>query len=174
MSTNSSYLDDESVPTSSEPVEVVHDNRFGIVPRAVAYATVSVMAKAVYMILAQFGQAFPTHKFIGDRLGVSVSTVQRALRELVTAGLVTVEHRFDANGAQRSSVYHLGAMTYAPPGHGRPTPPVTHDRPPRSPVTDIRKQREGNNGKGPLRRNYQDALDLAKKYEQEEQRELDA
>lgn len=144
---------------NEDAFEVRQDNRFGIVPRDVAYSKVSAVAKAVYLVLAQFSQAYPSRKFIADRLGMSLSTVKRGIKELVDAGFVQVEHRFDDNGAQRSSLYHLGTMSYSPPqvveGGSQVDPPQVHPRtPPRvtdepgpgSPVTPIKKQRERNNG----------------------------
>ncbi len=183
MATNPSYPDHDSTTTSSDdgPFETATDNRFGILPRAVAYANISVMAKAVYGVLVQFNVAFPSRQFIADRLGVSVSTIKRAISELVDAGFVAIEHRYSESGGQRSNLYHLGGMNnYSGPVQARPSPRFTHEPPPGSPMTPIKRQRERDNVKksdrsekvpfrpAGERRNYMDALDMVSMFEAED------
>ena len=51
---------------------------------------------------------FPAVPTIGRELHISISTVKRAMRELVEAGYVTKESRFrESNGGQTSNLYTL-------------------------------------------------------------------
>ncbi len=74
-------------------------------------AGLSHRAKVVYMYLrdranAQ-GQCYPSVRTIGRELGLSRSTVKRALAELVRSGRLTKEPRFRENGSNSSNLYSL-------------------------------------------------------------------
>jgi DNA-binding transcriptional MocR family regulator len=75
------------------------DHPFGIVPLGVLECSNS--ALRVYVILAErankAGTCFPGYESIAADIGVSVSTVQRAVRELVAAGWVTKVRRQTSN-----------------------------------------------------------------------------
>ena len=64
------------------------------------------------------GECFPSIKTIAAKCGYGISTVKRALDELVEAGYIIKQARFDErkNGGQTSNLYTLCAE--APP----PTP----------------------------------------------------
>ena len=68
-------------------------------------------AVAVYMYLrdradAQ-GSCWPSIRTIGKELGLSRSTVKRALTDLVENGYLTKEHRYRENGSKSSSLYTI-------------------------------------------------------------------
>lgn len=66
-------------------------------------------AKAVYMYLKdrsdKNGQSWPGIKTIGRELNISVSTVKRAIDDLVKFGYLEKELRFRENGGQTSNRY---------------------------------------------------------------------
>ena len=124
--------------------------------------TLTLADKAVLGVLSTYvnaksGQAWPSTQRIADDLGVSRSTVKRTLDVLEARGLLTVKARANERG-QTSSVYRLTmteeqaktpGQTSAPPGHPRPTPRVTHDPPPGSPVTHEQDQGTRSENKNP-------------------------
>lgn len=73
--------------------------------------TLSTTAKAVYAVLAvhvdvRTNQCYPSWATLQRATGKSRATVYRALRELVDAGVVTIEARFH-KGQQTSNLYTL-------------------------------------------------------------------
>ncbi len=89
---------------------VVEDQTFAIVGEWVITAEISDAAFRVYSMLLRFGGTsgcrMPSRALLGRRLHRSVDSVDRALRELVSAGIVRIEHRHD--GRQfRSNRYHV-------------------------------------------------------------------
>lgn len=68
-------------------------------------------AKAVYMYLKdradKYGQCWPGIRTISRELNVSVSTVKRAVDDLVKFGYLEKEYRFRENGGQTSNLYKL-------------------------------------------------------------------
>lgn len=69
------------------------------------------------------GEAFPSRKTLAERMGVSVDTVDRAARELVAVGALTISHRRTERGDSDSNNYHLsfvqpGGRTDAETGMG--------------------------------------------------------
>ncbi len=74
-------------------------------------ANLSHRAKAVYMYLKDHadseGKCWPGIRTIAKELGLSQSTVKRALDELYKAGLVSKEHRWRENGSLSSNLYRL-------------------------------------------------------------------
>ena len=67
--------------------------------------------KAVYMYLKDRAdkddKCWPAIKTIAKELGLSSSTVKRALDELCQAGLLTKESRWRENGGRTSNLYRL-------------------------------------------------------------------
>lgn len=100
------------------PKGASQDNRFGIVPRNVTFSKVSITAKVVFEVLAQYANgenlAWPSRTTIAEHLSIHPATVTRALGELRDAGFVAVEPRYSANGSQTSNVYHLMGMVAGP------------------------------------------------------------
>src|SRR5215218_9974696 len=76
---------------------VVEDFQFAIVPEWVIAADVSDGAFRVYSLLLRHGNTsgcrMPSRVLLGHRLHRSVDLIDRALRELVTAGKVRVQRR---------------------------------------------------------------------------------
>jgi len=68
-------------------------------------------AKAVYMYLKdrsnQEGQCYPAIGTIAKELQLSRRTVERAIDDLVRAGLVTKEQRWRENGGRSSLLFTL-------------------------------------------------------------------
>ena len=74
-------------------------------------AELSHRAKAVYMYLKDHadseGKCWPGIRTIAAELGLSRSTVKRALEDLYRAELVAKEHRWRENGSLSSNLYRL-------------------------------------------------------------------
>jgi DNA-binding MarR family transcriptional regulator len=72
--------------------------------------SISGKSKAVYQYLAYRSdkghKCWPSLKMIAKECGYSVSTVQRALRELLDSGYIRKEHRYQG-GMQTSNLYEL-------------------------------------------------------------------
>ena len=68
-------------------------------------------ARTVYMYLKDRsdsqGQCWPGIKTIARDLGLSTSTVKRALDDLCREGLITKEHRWRENGSLTSNLYRV-------------------------------------------------------------------
>lgn len=68
-------------------------------------------ARSVYMYLKdhadQNGQCWPGIRTIAAELGLSRSTVKRALDDLCRAGLIVRESRWRENGSLTSNLYRL-------------------------------------------------------------------
>ena len=66
-------------------------------------------AVAVYLYLCDrangYGTSFPSHKTIACDLGMSVSTVKRALGDLEAAGCVVKQARWRENRGRSSNLY---------------------------------------------------------------------
>lgn len=52
-------------------------------------------------------ECFPALKTIARECRLSVRTVQRALDELLSVGLITKKHNYRANGSQTSNIYRI-------------------------------------------------------------------
>ena len=74
-------------------------------------ADLSHRARSVYMYLKDHanneGKCWPGIRTIAAELGLSRSTVKRALDDLYKAGLVSKEHRWRENGSLTSNLYQL-------------------------------------------------------------------
>jgi hypothetical protein len=103
----------QSVETDATAGVLNVEERFAIVPEWLLDADVSDAAIRLYAVLLRYGQSsgarMPGRATLARRLRKkSVDTIDRAMRELVTIGAVTVEHRYD--GPQRlTNRYHLHA-----------------------------------------------------------------
>ncbi len=123
--------------TTTEPAAAVDAallevaERFAIVPEWLLDADVSDTAIRLYAVLLRYGQSsgarMPGRATLARRLHKrSVDTIDRAMRELVAVGAVTVEHRY-ASGRRLTNRYHLNA--HPPDGHtpASTTAPVEDD-----------------------------------------------
>lgn len=72
---------------------------------------ISAKAKAIYQYLAyrsnKAHKCFPALKTIARECSMSVSTVQRGLRELLEGGFIRKKHNYRPNGSQTSNIYEL-------------------------------------------------------------------
>ena len=95
---------------------VVEDHHFAIVAEWVITAEVSDAAFRVYSMLLRFGNTsgrrMPSRALLATRLHRSVDSIDRALRELSSTGIVRVEHRRTGR-VNLSNQYHLRT---SPPG----------------------------------------------------------
>lgn len=69
-------------------------------------------AKMVYLALTTFidsktKECYPSHAAIGQRCGLSISSVQRALKELRQKKIVTWKQRAKPDSGQTSNYYKL-------------------------------------------------------------------
>lgn len=87
------------------------DLRFAMVPLWVLDLPLSDRAVRLYAILAgkaDYGtgdNAMPGRAWLADKMRTSVASVDRAVAELVEAGVVTKQARFTKRGRQRSNVF---------------------------------------------------------------------
>jgi len=93
------------------------EQRFAVVPEWMLDSTVSDTAFRLYAILARYGNTsgvrMPGRALLARRLHRSLDTVDRALKELTAAGILTIEHRTQA-GRTLTNRYHL--RTHDPDG----------------------------------------------------------
>jgi DNA-binding transcriptional MocR family regulator len=80
------------------------------------------------------GRGFPGRRALAERLRCSVDSIDRALRELVDAGAVRVEERWDVvgDGGRLTNDYHrwsIATRTPAAPMRLPPAPRVRRPRP---------------------------------------------
>jgi hypothetical protein len=107
--TNLSTSDDR--PDLGDPGSLfVEEQRFAVVQEWVIDAEISDGAFRLYSLLLRYGNSsgcrMPSRALLARRLHRSVDTVDRAMRELVAAGIVRVEHRHD--GLQHlTNRYHV-------------------------------------------------------------------
>jgi hypothetical protein len=89
------------------------------IPRWVLDTDMSCHAKLLLVVLSSYvnvrsQQCWPSHATLAGQCGVSVDTVQRALRELRDRGLVTWEQRTRRDTGQTSNLYSLHLMDLVP------------------------------------------------------------
>lgn len=86
------------------------DNYFCIIPEWVLYANISSNAVRLYGTLQRYadkdsGQCHPSRKTLADRCGLSLSSLDRALIELVELGAVRKQQRLSSKGDWTSNIY---------------------------------------------------------------------
>jgi len=91
--------------------DLLVEQRFAVVPEWMLDSTVSDTAFRLYAILARYGNTsgvrMPGRALLARRLHRSVDTVDRALKELTAAGILTIERR-SHDGRNLTNRYHLG------------------------------------------------------------------
>lgn len=90
--------------------QINSDNYFSIVPEWVLNLHISSNAVRLYAILQRYadkdsGKCHPSRKTLADRCMISVSSLDRALAELIDAGAVNKKHRVNASGDMTSNQY---------------------------------------------------------------------
>ena len=91
-------------------VSVSADFYFAVIPEWVLALPVSSNAIRVYCCLRRFadnstGECFPSRRLLAMRARVSVSTLDRAIKELSDAGAITIKHRKTDAGDYTSNLY---------------------------------------------------------------------
>lgn len=121
------------------------DLPFAIVPEwLLEVEDLSAVAVRLYAVLDRFadsgGRSFPSRRALAEKLHVkSVDTVDRAMKELVAAGAVSVTKRFDDAGDPTSSLYTV---------HRTPPEKVAaRERPPSRTDAATQPQESGDGGR---------------------------
>lgn len=102
----------DSIPRDEAGIEVTGD-RFAVLPETVLYAPISDRAVRVYAVLQRHTNmeagAIPGRKRLAKMCnGCSLSSLDRAIRELIAHHLLRIEHRYrDGTRELTSSRYHL-------------------------------------------------------------------
>ena len=100
----------------NEPIgQVSADFFFAIIPEWVLALPISSNAIRTYCVLRRFadnttGECYPSRKLLSMKARLSVSTLDRAIKELVDAGAVKVKPRKNANGDWSSNLYTVIAF----------------------------------------------------------------
>jgi hypothetical protein len=89
---------------------ITADNYFCIIPEWVLYSSISSNAVRLYGTLQRYadkdsGQCHPSRKTLADRCGLSLSSLDRALIELVELGAVRKKQRVSDKGDWTSNIY---------------------------------------------------------------------
>jgi hypothetical protein len=92
------------------PIAVSADFYFAIVPEWVLALPVSANAIRVYCCLRRFadnttGECFPSRRLLAMRARISVSTLDRAIKELSDGGAIEITHRKSESGDYTSNLY---------------------------------------------------------------------
>jgi hypothetical protein len=113
-----------SKDNTSDPIgDIVADVYFAIIPEWVLALPVSANAIRTYCVLRRFsdnttGECYPSRKTIAMKARLSVSTLDRAITELVDNGAITVVPRKNASGDWSSNLYTV--RTFPNGGVGSP------------------------------------------------------
>jgi len=120
--------------TADQTGQLALEQRFAVVPEWMLDSAVSDTAFRLYAILARYGNTsgvrMPGRALLARRLHRTVDTVDRALKELTTAGILTIEHRTQA-GRTLTNRYHLRTHDPESPvgcsgGEGRTAAALSH------------------------------------------------
>lgn len=90
--------------------KIIADNFFAIIPEWLLFADISPQAVRLYGVLRRYadrdGSCFPSRKRLASDLRTeSTKPVDRALKELVGIGAITIEHRHTEQGDLQSNLY---------------------------------------------------------------------
>ena len=90
--------------------KIIADNFFAIIPEWLLFADISPQAVRLYGVLRRYadrdGSCFPSRKRLASDLRMeSTKPVDRALKELVTIGAITITHRHTEQGDLQSNLY---------------------------------------------------------------------
>lgn len=108
---------------------VTADALFAMLPEWVLYADVSAQAVRLYAVLHRYanssssGSAYPSRRLLAEHLRVrDEKTVDRAVRELVELGALTVHPRVSASGDRTSNSYVVRSLPFGGVGASMPPP----------------------------------------------------
>jgi hypothetical protein len=100
---------------------VVEEQHFAVVPEWVIDAELSDAAFRLYSLLLRYGNGsgsrMPSRRLLARRLHRSTDSIDRAMRELVDAGIVRVEHRRRGR-LNLTNCYHLRTTDPSTPARG--------------------------------------------------------
>jgi hypothetical protein len=90
--------------------KITADNYFSITPEWVLYADITSNAVRLYGVLQRYadkdsGECHPSRKTLAEKCRLSLSSLDRALIELVDIGAVTKQQRLSPNGDWTSNTY---------------------------------------------------------------------
>ena len=90
--------------------KVIADNFFAIIPEWLLFADISPQAVRLYGVLRRYadrdGSCFPSRKRLASDLRMEYTKpVDRALKELVHIGAITIQHRHTEQGDLQSNLY---------------------------------------------------------------------
>ena len=92
------------------------DNYFSIIPHWVLFSNVSAQAIRLYCVLRKYADnetldAYPSRQTLANKMQVdSTKTVDRAIKELLDIGALTVSRRLKDNGEFDSNLYTLMSL----------------------------------------------------------------
>ncbi len=91
-----------------------HKNFF-IVPNQIFELGLKPKELVIYCCLLRhsdknIGNCFPSRRLIADEYGMDKKTVDSALKELESRGLVKKVCRYRENGSRTSNIYHLASL----------------------------------------------------------------
>lgn len=90
--------------------KIIADNFFAIIPEWLLFSDISPQAVRLYGVLRRYadrdGSCFPSRKRLASDLRMeSTKPVDRALKELVAIGAITIQHRHTEQGDLQSNLY---------------------------------------------------------------------
>jgi hypothetical protein len=113
---------------------VVEEQHFAVVPEWVIDAELSDAAFRLYSLLLRYGNGsgsrMPSRRLLARRLHRSTDSIDRAMRELVDAGIVRVEHRRRGR-LNLTNCYHLRTTDPSTAARGGRSSAATTSAPPR-------------------------------------------
>jgi len=116
--------------TADQTGQLALEQRFAVVPEWMLDSTVSDTAFRLYAILARYGNTsgvrMPGRALLARRLHRSLDTVDRALKELTAAGILTIERRTH-DGRNLTNRYHLRTHDPDSPADTAPGSPADAD-----------------------------------------------
>ena len=100
--------------TPKKPKGEYENGEFFLVPCEIYEWGLSPLAAYLYLALASYtdihGKCYPSRKTLGDKIGRSVVTVDKGLKELEENGLIDIIHCYNEKG-QSSNLYTLFHLT---------------------------------------------------------------
>ena len=96
--------------SDSNPIEVVLENHFAMIPEWVMYADISKSSVMVYLVLHRYansktGKCFPSRETIIDKARISKNTLDKSLKELVAIEAISISKRRVGPGLYASNLY---------------------------------------------------------------------
>jgi len=104
-------MNDSTDDRTPQPHVTIHGDVWAKVPEALIYSELSANAVRIYAAFMRHGSdptnCYPSYARLAELCHMGQTTVRRAVAELVEAGWIEIEHRYDADGRQTSNGYHI-------------------------------------------------------------------